>query len=283
METKMKIGVTGHKGRLGSELVNRGCIPLDCDITSKFSIQQALHDVKPDIVIHCASMTHVDACEEYRDEALEVNARGTENLKVCFEGKIIYLSTDYVFNGKKGMYFEYDKPSVPETLCWYGYTKLLGEQVLGNCDTIIRTTMLYGSPVDSDFVTRIVQKLEIGEPFTVTKCLYGTPTYVPHLADGIMELAQRPFMPHILNIAGKDLYSRYEFAMVIASVLGYEDLKQKIIPTNAVGKVKRPRHAGLNTTKARVLDIPIYSVVDGLKAFGQHNRNKIFEQLRMPI
>lgn len=278
-----KIAVTGWKGRLGSELVSRGCVPLDCDVTSKFSIKQALHDVKPDIVIHCAAMTDVDKCEEYPDEAFEINAKGTENLKVCFDKKIIYISTDYVFDGRKGRYFEYQKPGLPENLCWYGYTKLLGEQVLGNGDTIVRTTMLYGSPVKEDFVTQILQKLELMNCFSVTRCLSGNPTYIPHLVDGIMSLINHPFTPGVINIVGRDLYSRYEFALVIASVLGYEDLKNKITPTNSIGKVKRPRHAGLSTTKARMLGIPIYSVVDGLKAFGENMRDKIFVQLKMPL
>ena len=280
-----KIAVTGYKGRLGSELVKRGCVPLECDITSRKSIKLALQDIKPDIIIHCAAMTDVDACEQYKDEAFAINAKGTENLKVCFDKKIIYISTDYVFDGKRGNYMEYAKTGNPNKLCWYGYTKLLGEEILGCNDTIIRTTMLYGSPVKDDFVTHILQQLELQQPFKVTRCLYGTPTYVPHLAEAIMEIVNRPFMPHIINIVGTDLLSRYEFALMIASVLGYADQKHLIIPVNSIGKTKRPRHAGLSTSKAKILNIPVYSAIEGLKdmEFELANKNNIYEQLKMKI
>jgi dTDP-4-dehydrorhamnose reductase len=274
----MRIAVTGHKGRLGSELVSRGIQPLDCDVTSKSSIKAALHDVEPDVVIHCAAFTDVDACEEFKTEAVEINAKGTENLKICFEGKIIYLSTDYVFDGKKGMYKEEDMPSNPKNLCWYGYTKLLGEQILGNNDTIIRTTMLYGSSVKDDFVTHVLQKLELGEPFEVTQALYGTPTYVPHLAEAIMELVERPHI-HIINLVGSDCWSRYDLALTIASV--FEKDKMLIKPTMSIGKTKRPRHAGLCTTKAVRMELPIRSTLAGLVDYYAYN--KVYRQLKMEI
>lgn len=280
----MIVAVTGYKGRLGSELMRLGCIPLDCDITSKISIRSVLHDVNPDIVIHCAAMTDVDMCEMYKEEALEINAKGTENLKVCFEGTIFYLSTDYIFDGKKGMYSEEDEPADPSKLCWYGYTKLLGEQVMGNRDTIIRTTMLYGSPMKMDFVTHVLSNLELYEPFEVTRALYGTPTYVPHLAEAIMTMIDDwSYYPDIINITGSDLLSRYEFALMIASFFGHEDEKKFIVPTLKVGKTKRPRRAGLKIDQARKFGLPIYSVLDGLEAFHKSDKLKIFEQIGMEV
>jgi dTDP-4-dehydrorhamnose reductase len=280
----MRIAVTGWKGRLGSELVVRGCIPLDCDVTSKMSIRMALQDVKPDMVVHCAAMTDVDACEENKDEALEINAKGTENLKVCFDGTIFYLSTDYIFDGKKGMYSEEDEPADPNKLCWYGYTKLLGEQVLGNRDTIIRTTMLYGSPMKMDFVTHILSQLELDEPFPVTRALYGTPTYVPHLAEAIMGMIDNwSYYPDIINIVGSDYLNRYDFAMIIASFFGHKDKKGLVIPTLKIGETKRPRKTGLRVTQARKWGLPIYSVMDGLEAFHKSDKLRIFKQLRMEI
>jgi dTDP-4-dehydrorhamnose reductase len=277
-----KIAVTGCRGRLGSELVKRGCIPMNSNVMLKDWIKKDLDEIQPDIVIHCAALTDVDKCEKLRHSSLELNARGTENLKVCFPGKIIYISTDYVFNGKgKGLYSETDEPSDPTTLCWYGYIKLLGEQILGNNDTIIRTTILYGSPVKGDFVTSILENLENAEPFTVTKALYGTPTYIPHLAEGIMSLLNVYPMPHIVNIAGGDYLSRYDLAVLIASVFGYKNYKQLILPTNYIGSVKRPRHAGLSTRLAEKLGIKIYSVLDGLEAFKKEQ--KTWKQMKLPL
>lgn len=279
-----RVAVTGFTGRLGSELLKRDCVPLECDITSRSSIYSALHRVQPDIVIHCAAMTDVDACEEFKESALEINARGTENLKVCFPDTIIYLSTDYVFDGKKGMYSEDDEPSDPKSLCWYGYTKLLGEQLLGNRDTIIRTTMLYGSPFKVDFVTKILSNLELDEPFEVTRALHGTPTNVSHLAEAIIYMLEHySYYPEVVNIVGKDYLSRYEFALMIASFFGHEDKKQLINPTLKVGKVKRPRKAGLKVDEAIKMNLPIYSVLDGLEAFHKSDKTKVWKQLRMEI
>jgi dTDP-4-dehydrorhamnose reductase len=279
----MIIAVTGHKGRLGSELIERGYTALDCNILSRQSIYEALDKVAPDIVIHCAAMTDVDKCEEQMYESFEVNVRGTENIKICFPNKIIFLSTDYIFDGKKGMYSEYAEPSVYPKTCWYGYTKLLGEELLGNEDTIIRTTMLYGSPLKMDFVTKILQQLELDEPFKVTRSLYGTPTYVPHLADAIVKMLELPILPHVINIVGSDYLNRYEFALMIASFFGHEDKKKLIIPTQKIGKTKRPRKAGLSVIEASKLGLPIYSVMEGLEAFHKSDKLRIFKQLGMGI
>ncbi len=279
-----RIAVTGFNGRLGIELLKHGCIPLDCNITSKSSIYAALKRVSPDIVIHCAALTDVDACEKFKESALEINARGTENLKTCFSDTIIYLSTDYVFDGKKGMYSEDDEPSDPKSLCWYGYTKLLGEQLLGNRDTIVRTTMLYGSPFKMDFVTKILGSLELDEPFEVTRALYGTPTYVAHLAEAIMYmLTHYSYYPEVVNIVGSNYLNRYDFALMIASFFGHEDKKQLIKPTLKVGKVKRPRKAGLRIDEAKEMNLPIYSVLDGLEALHKSNKVKMWGQLEMEI
>lgn len=280
---KKVIGVTGYKGRLGSELLKYGCYPLECDITKPALVKRAIGKVCPDIIIHCAAMTDVDACERQKDKAFKINAEGTNNVKECFPGgKIIYISTDYIFDGSAGVYKENDTPSPASKLCQYGFTKLLGEEVLSESDTIVRTTMLYGSAVHGDFVTHILEQLEYGEVFGVTKCLHGTPTYVPHLAEAIMMLMHYSPMPHIVNIVGSDVLSRYEFALSIASVFGYADRKKLIQPTNELGKAKRPRHAGLSTRFAKKIGLPIYSALDGLWALKAQNRNYT-KQLEMEL
>lgn len=280
----MQIGITGYKGRLGSELVNKwGCVPLDCDILSRPSIHEALYKVNPDIVIHCAAMTDVDQCEKQMYESFEINVRGTENIKICFGEKIIFLSTDYIFDGKKGMYSEGSEYSVYPKISWYGYTKLLGEELLGNTDTIVRTTMLYGSPLKMDFVTKILQQLELDEPFKVTRALYGTPTYVPHLAEAIMKMVELPKLPHVVNIVGSDCLSRYEFALMIAAFFDHRDKNKLIVPTLKIGKTKRPRKAGLKIDLAKKLGLPIYSVLEGLEAFHKSDKVNIYKQLGMDV
>ena len=278
-----RIGVTGYKGRLGSELVSHGCLPLECDITRPITIKKAIGQTCPDVIIHCAAKTDVDKCEQRKDEAFKINAEGTNNLRECFRGgKIIYISTDYIFDGTAGVYKENDAPSPAQKLCQYGFTKLLGEEVLSPSDTIIRTTLLYGSPMKDDFVTHILEQLEYGEVFGVTKGLHGTPTYVPHLAEAILILLHFSPMPHIINIVGDEVLSRYEFALMIASVFGYENKKKLIQPTNEIGKTRRPKHAGLSTRLAKKMGLPIYSPIEGLSAMKNQNIDYI-KQLEMRI
>lgn len=280
---KRVIAITGYEGRLGQELIKRGCVPLICDVTKPKTIMKSIGEVCPDIIIHCAAKTDVDKCERHKDEAFEVNARGTYNLRECFPGgKIIYISTDYVFDGTTGVYKETDRPSQAEKLCQYGFTKLLGEEILSDADTIVRTTLLYGSDVKGDFVTNILEQLEYGEVFGVTKCLHGTPTYVPHLAEAIMMLLHYYPMPHIINISGSDVLSRYEFALMIASVFGHNGKKKLIQPTNEVGKVRRPRHAGLSVHLAKKIGLPIYTAIEGLSAMKAQDRD-YHKQIEMEI
>lgn len=251
------IGVTGYKGRLGSELVKRGCHPVDLD--DKFL---------SDVIIHCAAITDVDKCErELYDKAFEVNEGLTKTLRKNFNGNVIYLSTDYIFDGaSKGNYGE---QSVPNPISVYGYTKLLGEGQIKYHnhpgDVIVRTTILYGSPAKPDFVTSTLDKLRSGEKFTVPYNLFGNPTYVPHLVEALMKLVEIPNPPRIVNIAGKEILSRYEFALAIADTWGLD--KNLITPIREVpGAAMRPLKAGLKTTLAEKLGLPIYSVYDGLKA-----------------
>lgn len=261
----MKIAVTGYKGRLGSALVEWGVIPLDCDITKPISICDAVFAVNPEIVIHCAGATDVDWCEVHRDEAFKINAHGTNNLLNCVgqmypRPKVIFLSTDYVFDGKRGSYSE---KSVPDPKGHYGLTKYIGESLLDPRDTIVRTTILYGSDKKPDFVTRVLDQYDFGKSFKLPRNLYGNPTYVPHLAEAILKLCEIKDHPHIVNISGKDRLSRYEFGYMIGkvfekdlSLLGYSTLQKTI----------RPLKAGFKLDLAEKLGLPLYRAHDGLEA-----------------
>lgn len=261
----MIIGVTGHRGRLGTELVSRGCIPVDCDITDlvKIHTDKTLHEV--DMLINCASVTDVDACEnKYKDDAYEVNYKGVVNLRSVFKRRIIQMSTDYIFNGVKGNYSENNRP---DPINVYGMTKYLGELALLESqfpdDVIIRTTILYGG-IKTDFVRNIVHKLQQEETFTIPKTLFGNPTYVPHLADAVMNICENRCIPRIIHVAGKEILSRYELALSVANIWGLD--VNKIIATNDIpGAAFRPRMAGMSLKLAEKCGVPLYSVYKGLE------------------
>jgi dTDP-4-dehydrorhamnose reductase len=264
--------VTGYRGRLGSTLVNMGYLPIDVDVSHPKEVKEVLNDINPDVLINCASFTDVDDCELNSLLKLnQVNGIAVGVIRNCFSGKLIQISTDYVFNGKSGPYSE---NSPPDPLNHYGLSKLLGEELLREfdfpTDTIIRTTILYGSGVRDkpDFVTKVLSQLEKNNPVELPVFIKGNPTYIPHLALAIHHIAKMINPPKIVNVSGKEVLSRHEFGLAIANEFGYNT--NLISPTRSVpGIANRPKKAGLKTELAEKLGIPIFSVYSGLKEMGE--------------
>ncbi|KKK51386.1 hypothetical protein LCGC14_3115470 [marine sediment metagenome] len=156
----------------------------------------------------------------------------------------------------------------PNPQSHYGKTKWYGEEAILEADyptdVILRTTVLYGGH-KPDFVTAILAQLKTNDLFEVTGAILGSPTYVPHLAKGIKKLLMLKQPPKIVNITGKDVMSRWTFACKIAKVFGYP--VYNVLPTmkSQMGAATRPRLGGLKVDLARTLNIPIYSVKDGLE------------------
>lgn len=254
----MIIAVTGPRGRLGSELVERGCVPITANVLDYAALYQELSRIRPDVVIHCAAYTDVDACENAPTRAATINTGGVYTLMQAFQGKLIYISTDYIFDGKAGPYREDDKPN---PLSIYGWSKLGGEILARQRpdSLIIRTTVLFDH-YSSNFVSAIIKKLSNGESVSVPDSLYGSPTYVPHLAEAILSAID---LTGVINIAGSRVISRLKFARMIAKELGQG--VSCIFDGPVTGSAPRPRHAGLNVSKAQVLGLPIYDPLEGVK------------------
>lgn len=271
----MKIYVTGGNGRLGSELVRLGCIPVECDVTAVESVQEALSITTPnDVLIHCAAYTNVDEAETKDGQALSlrVNVWGTEYVRNFHKGRMILMSTDYVFSGKKGPYTERAKVDFPVNS--YGWSKWGGETVfltpIHIGDTLVRTTGLYGGPSGKhDFVRLVIDALRDNKELSVIKTLNGNQTYVPHLAEALIALAVLDNPPPILNLGSKDVISRYEFSLMIASIFGLD--KHLLNPVSGVNGwiAERPKRGGLRVGLAQKFGIPIYTIKEGLEAYRQ--------------
>lgn len=258
----MKIGVTGPRGRLGSELVRQGCVPINADVTNPLNLQAALMDLKPEVIIHCAAKTNVDMCEFSPVTTTEVNVGGACSVTALFRGPVVYISTDYVFDGEAGPYTEEDKPN---PISVYGWSKLGGEIVLKNRhnpdDLIIRTTVLFDNG-DNNFVTRIAKKLLDGETIQLPDKLFGSPTYVPHLAEAILAAIDKN-VSGILNLAGDWVMSRFDLGQHVARLL---DIPAKNIERGEVtGRAPRPLQAGLILDKAKKIGLPIYDPSIGVR------------------
>jgi dTDP-4-dehydrorhamnose reductase len=263
-----RIAVTGASGNLGQELVRIGCVPLSMDITNADQIRKELDEVEPDVIINCAAKSNVDECETKEGEklAIAVNTRGVHNLREMYDGQIIHISTGYIFNGKHGPYKEKAKP---DPIQGYGFSKWAGEVIFQSYnipnDVTVRTMGLYGGH-KPDFASFVLNALENGEEIDVFKDLKFNPTYIPHLAEAVMQLINVFKPPKIVNIVGKENLSRYDFARKIASKFGYDrKLIVSVKHPNTVFVAERPKNAGLRTDLAKKMGLPIYSVVDGLE------------------
>lgn len=256
----MRIAVTGPRGRLGSELVRRGCLPLEADVTDARELHQALTEAGPDVVIHCAALTDVDGCEHAPVRAAQVNTGGTFLLRQLFAGKIIYISTDYIFDGRNGPYQE---DAAPNPIGIYGWSKLGGELALKNSNAlIVRTTVLFDRH-SQNFVTAVVKRLLSGEPVTAPSDLYGSPTYIPHLVEGLLRAIHLD-LTGVINIAGSRVLSRFDFARLIAHRLEPAP-KGFVAGRPSTGAACRPLKAGLRVEKAMLVGIPIYDPLEGLE------------------
>lgn len=268
-----KIYVTGPNGRLGSQLVSIGAIPFQDDVLYLTA------EIEPDsTIINCAALTDVDRCEmedEYYCDAIEVNYRGPVKLAETYpNSRIIHISTDYVFGGKHGPYSEkseFLESDLPSKRSGYAVTKFAGEMAVRQLSnvSVIRTTGLYGSTNGNDFLKFMLDWLSDGtqDKIFVTNELRGNNTYIPHLAEALMVYANSKQMLNLLHIASREVITRYEFALMIASVFGFD--KSRITPcknSEVPGWVaERPKKGGLKVGLAEKLGIPIYSILEGLE------------------
>ncbi len=266
----MNIAVTGYKGRLGSELIRQGCMPLDVDIRNRYDVFAAVKQIKPDVIVNCAAYTDVNDCEDAEGYArgLAVNYSGVKNLRENFDGWLIHLSTDYVWDGKKGPYSEISPYTVPVNS--YGLTKQGAEMFLTAYPEkpycIVRTTCLYETHLKSDFVSKELECLEKEGRFDASVNLSGNPTYVPHLAEAILKLLELPDIPTIIHLAGRESLTRYDFALMVAGIFGYD--KEMVIPSKKKFWVgNRPKRGGFKVALAEKLGLSIYSVIEGLEQY----------------
>lgn len=220
-EERQKILVTGARGMLGWALSRElspeyqlvGIDIEDADITDENQIKEEIFNIRPDAVIHAAAYTEVDNCEKNKELTHRINAKGTENVaRACklIQAKLIYISTDFVFDGAKNT--PYTEEDIPNPINTYGRSKLEGEKqiqaILQNY-LIIRTSWLYG-PHGKNFVDTIRQRSEL----KVVNDQTGSPTYTIDLARAIgLLLKKNPI--GIIHVTNRGSCTWYEFAKKI--------------------------------------------------------------------
>lgn len=262
----MKIATTGFQGHVGSTLLKHGVLPLECDITNLDDVRKALDDVLPDIVINAAGKSDVDWCEkkENQDKVIMTNVRGAYYLSYAAEERnvpVIVLSTDHIFDGKKGPYKETEIKLKPVN--YYGVSKLGMEAVALAFKNvkIVRTSNLFWLKDK-----RVRQYTDSLVPVQVPTFQFRSFMHINHFAISLLKFAEKfDSMPQILNISGKITTDWRTFVKDFARARG--------LPTDIFLEkrndekhyVPRPQKAGLVTALSARLGFEQYSYLDGLE------------------
>lgn len=279
MKNKKRIFLTGANGLLGQKLIDlldnhqdyeliasgRGASRLgdravryvSCDLEDKETVTKTLEQIRPDIIIHGAAMTHVDICEQNQEACYSANVLATKYLidaSQSFSPHFIFVSTDFIFSGEKELLTE-EEDAAPVN--YYGQTKLEAEELVKKSGlkwAIARTVLVFGiSPglSRSNIVLWVKESLEQGKTIQVVNDQFRTPTLAEDLAMGCFLIAQKG-AEGIFNISGPDLLTPYQMALEVAD---YFDLDQSLIQetdsTKFTQPAKRPLKTGFVIKKAQ--------------------------------
>lgn len=262
--------VLGAAGQLGSELIK--LLPPDetkaltreqLDITDFERMKAVLKELRPQVVFNCAAFVRVDDAEDFPDEALRVNSLAVLHLaKLCadLDATLVHISTDYVFDGRKGA--PYTELDVPNPLNVYGATKLLGEFfVRSYCPRhfLIRTAGLYGrrgsKAKGGNFIERILAKAKAGEPLCVVTDQVTNPTNARDLAEHIVKLTTTKKFG-LYHIANRGHCSWHEFAKAILELADLQVSVKAITTDQLALKAKRPAFSALVSVRLLSAGLP---------------------------
>lgn len=215
------------------------------DITDPDETRLVLKRFSPEWVVHTSALTNVDLCERNPSKAWSVNAEGTLNVvQACGQiaARMLYVSTDYVFNGMKGQ--PYEEHDQPDPVNIYGKTKLEGERLVTDSSTknvVARVSVLYGwnrVTTKQNFATWVIDSLRKGREVSLFTDQVASPTYVPYCAAALIEL-MRKGSRGIYHVSGPECVSRYDFGLKIAGALGLDASLVKKAATEGSGLLAR--------------------------------------------
>jgi dTDP-4-dehydrorhamnose reductase len=286
--SKDKVLVIGANGLLGGRILEvgkgdfefygtylrepiKGTPGYELDVLNRKDVFKVIETVKPNCVIHTAALHNVDYCETHPEESWAVNVDGTKNVaEACKQmgAKMVFISTDYVFDGRKLRYTEKDKPN---PLSYYAKCKLIAEKViqaLGVNHIIVRASVLYGKGgVDKkNFVEWAVEKLKKGEEIKIVTDQHNNPTFADSLAEIILTLYKKG-ASGLFHATGPDCMSRFEFARRVAKEFGLKASLIKPTTTPELNQIaRRPERVNMIVDKViRVSGMSPMSVEVGLK------------------
>ena len=259
----MNVLVTGVKGQLGHDVVNelekRGHKALgvdieEMDITDGRSVMDVMTHAAPEAVIHCAAYTAVDAAEDNEDLCRRVNAQGTENIvKACqsLNCKLMYISTDYVFNGQGTRPWEPDDKREPLNV--YGQTKYEGELAVETLEKyfIVRIAWVFGVN-GKNFIKTMLNLGKTRDSLTVVDDQIGSPTYTYDLARLLVDMIETDQYGRY-HATNEGLCSWYEFACEIFRQAGIQIKVSPVASSEYPSRAKRPMNSRMDKSKLQAM------------------------------
>ena len=268
---KLKVLVTGSAGLVGQQVVKDlsnsrqvfSCYnkskpeygdSVKMDLKNYEMISSVLTEIKPDVVIHLGAMTGVDLCEKEESMAFDINAKATQIIaQQCsiLNTFLVYVSTDYVFDGNSGMYYE---DSIPNPLSIYGKSKLEGEKMIQTFSSdwcIARTSTPFGlHSTKKSFPIWVIENLQKQKQIDVLSDQFTSPKYIPNLSRMLIEISERR-ITGMMQTAGASKISRYQMASMISDKLNLDDTLLKQISMNKMKWVaQRPKDSSLDVSRA---------------------------------
>ncbi len=293
-----KTVITGSNGLLGQKLVKlfmkkagyeihalsrgpnrianqKGYLYYDVDLLDKKALTNILTQISPDVIIHTAAMTNVDACELHQEECDRMNIEVVANiLEYCHTKDVylVHLSTDFIFDGKKGTI--YKEEDIADPVNYYGLSKWKSELMIRESNVphaILRTILVYGL-VDgndrSNIVLWVKNSLENKKEINVVTDQLRMPTYAEDLAEACW-LAVEKEARGVFNVSSNQLMSIYEIALAVADTFGLDKKLIHPVRTNALSlPANRPLSTGFDLNKSITeINLPSYSFIDRLQVF----------------
>jgi len=261
------IVVTGGSGLLGKAILReikgskgacRNC-EIFLDLRDLDSIKVVMDRVRPEVVIHAGALSNADYCETNREEAYLVNYRASRVL--AREAKrlsafLVFISSDYVFDGEKGGYVEDDPPN---PVNYYGLTKLAAERAIGEEGghyAILRTSVIYGpweARLKENFALWIIRNLKEGRGIRLVVDQISSPTLNLNLARMVRETVERR-IESVFHVAGDEAVSRYEFGIRLAETMGLDtSLITQSLTSQMNWVARRPKNSSLNVDSVKAL------------------------------
>jgi dTDP-4-dehydrorhamnose reductase len=252
----MRILLFGARGMLGRDLqpiLSGGHEVIgkdieDLDITDPKQVQKQVEALQPQTVINAAAFTDVDGCESQKDLAFKVNAEGAGHVaRACrkADARLIYLSTDYVFDGTSQV--PYSEEALPNPINVYGESKLQGEKAVQEAEAnhlILRTAWLYGKH-GKNFVDTILRLVSQQKELRVVDDQQGSPTFTRDLSQAIAQLLEKD-VRGILHVTNSGSCSWFEFAQKILETKGIPGWKTRVIPISS-RQLNRPARRPSNS------------------------------------